>query len=171
MIQSIFYFHILVLTTQISRMILTHFPKAGFTVTFSKGSITYCSSTEWNVPCTNSEVTDRVKNGGGCLRVRGSHQPCCFFKHRGQYKRSSLTTTHSPPGILVEMISIPARLQWGASSAGQGMDNVFTPPQKVQSKCELNYTPVFHYFYKQCPWIFVEVIFAIDLSLIPSVLN
>lgn len=86
---------------------------------FFKNQITDCSSTEWNVPCTNCEVTDNVETEQRCLKVRGSQQLASVFKHWGQYKRSSLPTTHSPPGISVEMIFLPASVRWGFLNTGR----------------------------------------------------
>lgn len=91
-----------------------------FTVTFLKSNIKQSSSTEWNVPCTNTEVTDNVGTERGCWRVRGSQQPGCVFKHWGQYKRSSLTTTQKPVGISAEMIPLPASVQRGSLNTARG---------------------------------------------------
>ncbi len=106
----------------LSFIILTCFPKvSALHCDIFKSNISLfwsCNWTEWNVPCSNAEVTDNVETERGCLRVRASQQPGCVFKHRGQYKRSSLTATQSPPGISAETIPLPARLQWGSSNTG-----------------------------------------------------
>lgn len=96
------------------------FPQSALHGDIFKGSISYCSSTEWNVPCTNAELADNVESELGCLRVRGSQRPCRLFKHGGHFKRSSLTTAQSPPGISEEMISLPATVQWDSLNTGEG---------------------------------------------------
>lgn len=84
------------------------FPQRALHCGIFKSNISYCSSTEWNAPCTNTEVTANVETAGRS-RVRRSQQPVCVVKQRGQYERSCLPTTQRPPGISMEMISLPAR--------------------------------------------------------------
>lgn len=75
----------------------------------------------------------------GCLRVRGSQRPCRLFKHRGHFKRSSLTTAQSPPGISEEMIALlPATVQWGLLEHRRRTDDICT--QRGVRECEFNNT-------------------------------